>query len=155
MQESLSTFGSIKGEYETEYMTDITCDVEYTDYGFIKDGKINGFFFSERYIYLPYQDKPEKFYFAGIQDGKYEDWFLFKLKNECTKIVLQGNPHPDILIEREGENITFFGMQKDGKPEGLGFTVTHNEDKTKTLNLGYYSQGILTHSFKDGTLIPL
>ena len=93
----------------------------------------------------------------AIHRGYYMPYirYLFKLKNECTKIVLQGNPHPDILIEREGENITFFGMQKDGKPEGLGFTVTHNEDKTKTLNLGYYSQGILTHSFKGGTLIPL
>ena len=155
MNQQVANFGCLFDEYETEYMTDITCTVECKNYGFIKDGKVEGFFFSERYIYLPYQDEPEKFYLAGIQDGEYKDWFLFKLKNGCTTIQLIGESHPDILLEREGENIVFFGMCKDGKPNGLGFTVTYNTDITKTLDLGYYIHGVRTHSFKDGELIPV
>ena len=155
MDERFANFGCLYDEYQTEYMTDITCDVECKNYGFIKHGSIDGFFFSERYIYLPYQDKPEKFYVTGIQDGEFEDWFLLKLKNCCTTIQLIGDSHPDILLLTNEDKIIFFGMQKDGKPNGLGVAVNYNNDNTKSLSLGYYTDGTLTHIFTEEKLLPI
>jgi len=155
MQELISTFGKTTDFYQTEYMTDITCDVHCTSYGFIKDGKLSGFFFSERYIELPYVS-PELFYVAGIQDGGYEDWLILRIKNERSKIELQGNPRPDVLIERDNDDrIVFFGMQKDGKPHGLGLSIEHAPGVTKTPHFGLWQNGVKTHAFKDGELCPI
>ncbi len=155
MQELISSFGKIADSYETEYMTDITCDVDCNNYGFIKDGKIQGFFFSERYIHLPYVE-PELFYFAGIQDGEYDNWFILRIKNECSKIELQGTPHPDILVKKDDNGqIIFFGMQKDGEPHGLGLTIEHGPGVKKTPHFGLWQNGTNTHYFQDGELLPL
>ena len=75
--------------------------------------------------------------------------------SDAAYIYEVGDPDIDLLIEKDKEgNVTFCGMQRNGKRHGLGSEFQYDGDELTEFQ-GLWQNGKLTHKVEEYQLIPV